>query len=104
MHKKNGIHIGFCGIDGAGKTTSASRICKELRDLEKVIIFYDEARNFTSEIAFTLAKRNSNAEAFIYESFALVPKLSLKKVENPIRAPLTNCSANLKTCFSGLNV
>lgn len=55
MNQK-GFHIGFCGIDGAGKTTAAARVCKKLRDRGQDVIFYDETRNFIGEIAYTLAK------------------------------------------------
>lgn len=54
--EKIGFHIGFCGVDGSGKSTQAVLLCRWLKDQGLNAIVYEERRNFVSEITDTIAR------------------------------------------------
>jgi len=58
MLEGKGVHIGFTGIDGAGKSTQAALLCKWLRDRGENAIRYEEGRNFVQEITDLLARKH----------------------------------------------
>lgn len=53
--ERKGLHIGFTGIDGAGKSTQASLLCRWFKENGMNVIFYEERRNFISEITDSMA-------------------------------------------------
>ncbi len=61
-----GVHIGFCGIDGAGKSTQAILLCRWLKNIGLNAIVYEERRNFVSEITDSIAKEKGIASGRAY--------------------------------------
>lgn len=61
MKRTIGAHIGFCGIDGAGKTTQARLLCGFLADQVTDIVMHEDSRNFVSEVTYTIAHRHGLA-------------------------------------------
>lgn len=54
--KKIGLHIGFTGIDGAGKSTQAALLCGWLSKNKIPNILREEKRDFVSEISSAIAR------------------------------------------------
>jgi len=65
----NSKHIGFIGIDGAGKTTQANFLVSWLRKKGINTIQYENPRNLVSEISYAVARSNgySSGSSFIGE-------------------------------------
>ncbi|MBM3208956.1 hypothetical protein FJZ40_01545 [Candidatus Shapirobacteria bacterium] len=63
---KKGFYIGFCGIDGSGKSTQALLLCRWLREQGIDTIVYETKGNFFSEVAETLARKNKLKSARQY--------------------------------------
>ncbi len=57
MKCDNGVHIGFSGIDGAGKTTQMNLLCGWLRREKGIAVArYEETRYFVSEMSYIIGK------------------------------------------------
>ena len=56
MKQTLGAHIGFCGIDGAGKSTQARLLCGFLSTVVTDIVMHEDTRNFVSEVTYTIAQ------------------------------------------------
>lgn len=54
--RRRGLHIGFTGIDGAGKSTQAALLCRWFKENGTNAIVYEEKRNFVSEITDSIAR------------------------------------------------
>jgi len=54
-----GVHIGFCGIDGAGKSTQAALMCGWLTRKGVPNLLREGKRDFVSEMALAIAKTHS---------------------------------------------
>lgn len=68
MELKN-KHVGFIGMDGAGKTTQANFLTSWLRKNNINVIQYESPRNLVSEISYAIAKKNgySSGSGFLGE-------------------------------------
>ena len=53
-----GLHIGFSGIDGAGKSTQTALLVKWLREGGENAIRYEETRNFVQEVTDLIGMRH----------------------------------------------
>lgn len=60
MELKN-KHVGFIGMDGAGKTTQANFLTSWLRKNNINVIQYESPRNLVSEISYAIAKKNGHS-------------------------------------------
>lgn len=57
MKCNKGVHIGFSGIDGAGKTTQMNLLCGWLRKEKGLAVArYEETRYFVSEMSYIIGR------------------------------------------------
>jgi dTMP kinase len=72
--KKKGLHIGFTGIDGAGKSTQAMLLCGWLSKNGIPNILREEKRDFVSEISSAIARIHGmkNGREYLGEEYYMV--------------------------------
>jgi dTMP kinase len=72
--RKVGLHIGFTGIDGAGKSTQATLLCGWLTQRRIPNILREEKRDFVSEIATAIARNHGigSGRKYLGEEYYMV--------------------------------
>jgi len=70
----SGLHIGFSGIDEAGKSTQVALLAKWLREEGENAIRYEETRNFVQETTDLMGRRHglSSGREYIGEGLYMV--------------------------------
>ena len=52
------VHVGFCGVDGSGKSSQTRLLHKWMKDSGFDVILYEDTRNFISEVSTSVAMKH----------------------------------------------
>lgn len=61
-----GLHIGFCGIDGSGKSSQVRLLHRWMKENSRDVVLHEDTRNFISEVSTSIARRHGVDLGFEY--------------------------------------